>query len=146
MKLKMKRTLSCLLTVLLLLTMLPVSALAEGDLKTELGITNEDITVTEITKDNEAILSQAASDRYWGVYAEGMFFDHYTIIAPFKNKEESRLYTCLSSAVSSSCFKNFLMCYGLRLNCLTSLFQYSIVKRKFPEVTAYTYFLSSSFF
>ena len=72
MKLKMKRTLSCLLTVLLLLTMLPVSALAEGDLKTELGITNEDITVTEITKDNEAILSQAASDRYWGVYAEGM--------------------------------------------------------------------------
>lgn len=74
MKLKMKRTLSCLLTVLLLLTMLPVSALAAEGLKDELGITNEDITVTEITKDNEAILSQAASDRRWGVYAAGMNF------------------------------------------------------------------------
>lgn len=74
MKLKMKRTLSCLLTVLLLLTMLPVSALAAEGLKDKLGITNEDITVTEITKDNEDILSQAALDRRWGLYAPSTNF------------------------------------------------------------------------
>lgn len=68
MKSKMKRALSCLLTVLLLLTMLPVSALAEGDLKTEFGITNDDITVTEISKERETALSKAAADRYWGFY------------------------------------------------------------------------------
>lgn len=72
MKLKMKRTLSCLLTVLLLLTMLSVSAFAvegEVDLKTTLGITNNDITVTAISKGNEAELSEAAQDRSWGIYS-----------------------------------------------------------------------------
>lgn len=68
MKSKMNRALSCLLTVLLLLTMLPVSALAEGDPKTELGITAEDVTVTEISEGNKAALSKAASDRSWGIY------------------------------------------------------------------------------
>ena len=68
MKSKMNRALSCLLTVLLLLTTLPVSALAEGNLKTELGITAEDVTVTEISEENKAALSKAASDRSWGIY------------------------------------------------------------------------------
>lgn len=53
MALKAKRVLSCLVTALMLLTLLPVSAFAaDNDLKTELGITNNDITVTEITEDN----------------------------------------------------------------------------------------------
>lgn len=69
MKSKVNRVLSCLLTVLLLLTMLPVSALAEGDLKTELGITTEDVTVTEISEANNATLTNAALERYWGLYA-----------------------------------------------------------------------------
>ena len=68
---KAKRALSCLLTVLMLLTMLPVSAFAvegEEDLKATLGITNEDITVTEIDSDIKAQLSEAAQDRSWGLY------------------------------------------------------------------------------
>ena len=69
MKSKVNRVLSCLLTVLLLLTMLPVSALAEGDLKTELGITTEDVTVTDISEANNATLTNAALERYWGLYA-----------------------------------------------------------------------------
>lgn len=69
MKSKVNRVLSCLLTVLLLLTMLPVSALAEGNLKTELGITTEDVTVTEISEANNATLTNAALERYWGLYA-----------------------------------------------------------------------------
>lgn len=75
MALKAKRVLSCLVTALMLLTLLPVSAFAaDNDLKTELGITNNDITVTEITKDNREELSAAALDRRWGLYAEGMNF------------------------------------------------------------------------
>lgn len=75
MALKAKRVLSCLVTALMLLTLLPVSAFAaDNDLKTELGITNNDITVTEITEDNREELSAAALDRRWGLYAEGMNF------------------------------------------------------------------------
>lgn len=68
---KAKRALSCLLTVLMLLTMLSVSAFAvegEEDLKTTLGITNTDITVTEISEEKKAELSKAAQDRSWGLY------------------------------------------------------------------------------
>ena len=72
---KAKRALSCLLTVLMLLTLLPMSAFAADDnLKDDLGITNNDITVTPISKENEAELSAAALDRRWGLYAEGMKF------------------------------------------------------------------------
>ncbi|MDE2443434.1 MAG: hypothetical protein O0X49_03525, partial [Methanocorpusculum sp.] len=68
---KAKRALSCLLTVLMLLTLLPVSSFAdkgEEDLKTTLGITNDDITVTPISKENEEKISDAAEDRSWGLY------------------------------------------------------------------------------
>jgi hypothetical protein len=66
---KAKRALSCLLTVLMLLTLLPVSAFAaDSGLKTELGITTEGITVTEISSQNEKKLSDAARDRSWGLY------------------------------------------------------------------------------
>lgn len=66
---KAKRALSCLLTVLMLFTLLPVSAFAaDSDLKTKLGITTEGITVTEISSENEEKLSNAARDRSWGLY------------------------------------------------------------------------------
>lgn len=67
---KAKRALSCLLTVLMLLTLLPMSAFAADDnLKDDLGITNNDITVTAISKENETKLSDAAEDRSWGIYS-----------------------------------------------------------------------------
>lgn len=71
MALKAKRALSCLLTALMLLTLFPMSAFAVDDdnLKNELGITNTDITVTEISEEKKAELSKAAADRYWGLYA-----------------------------------------------------------------------------
>lgn len=68
MALKAKRALSCFLTVLMLLMLLPMSAFAADELKEELGITNNDITVTVISKENEAELSEAAQDRSWGLY------------------------------------------------------------------------------
>lgn len=69
-KLKLKRIIACLLTALLFLTMLPVSVLADGEnLKDELGITTENVTVTEISSENQTILAEAAKERYWGLYA-----------------------------------------------------------------------------
>lgn len=65
MALKAKRALSCLLTVLLLLTMLPVGVFAADD---DFGITGENITVSQISEANEAELSEAARVRYWGFY------------------------------------------------------------------------------
>ena len=62
---KAKRALSCLLTVLLLLTMLPVGVFAADD---DFGITGENITVSQISEANEAELSEAARVRYWGLY------------------------------------------------------------------------------
>lgn len=68
MALKAKRALSCLLTVLLLLTMLPVGVFATDDSKGDFGITGENITVSQIPEANEAELSEAARVRYWGLY------------------------------------------------------------------------------
>lgn len=71
MKSKMNRALSCLLTVLLLLTIFPVSTFAAGnDLKDELGITTENVDVIAISEESEAALVKAAFDRYWGLYAD----------------------------------------------------------------------------
>ena len=72
-----KRMLAWIMTMCMVLSLLPVSAFAvegEEDLKATLGITNNDITVTEITEDNREELSAAALDRRWGLYAEGMNF------------------------------------------------------------------------
>lgn len=71
--LKIKRAIACFLTALMLLTMLPVGAFAADDnLKDKLGITTEGVTVTEISKENETKLSEAAAERYWGIYADGI--------------------------------------------------------------------------
>ncbi len=70
MKPKIKRALSCLLTVLMLLTILPTSAFATDDLKTKLGITSEDVIVTETSSENKERLSEAAQDRAFGLYLD----------------------------------------------------------------------------
>ena len=70
MKPKIKRALSCLLTVLMLLTILPTSAFSTDDLKTKLGITSEDVIVTETSSENKERLSEAAQDRAFGLYLD----------------------------------------------------------------------------
>ena len=47
----------------MLLTILPTSAFSTDDLKTKLGITSEDVIVTETSSENKERLSEAAQDR-----------------------------------------------------------------------------------
>lgn len=70
MRSKINRALSCLLTVLLLLTLLPMSAFAAGNTENAFGITGENITATEISKEDNRYqtLSAEAAKRGCGFY------------------------------------------------------------------------------
>ncbi len=72
MALRAKRALSCLLTVLMLLMLLPMNAFAAGNPENPFGIEGEGVTATEISEDEISYnkLSEEAEKRAWGLYLD----------------------------------------------------------------------------
>lgn len=72
MALRAKRALSCLLTVLMLLMLLPMNAFAAGDPENPFGIEGEGVTATEISENEISYkrLSEEAEKRAWGLYLD----------------------------------------------------------------------------
>lgn len=68
MKLMKKRMCAWLLSLALLCTFLPTAAFAADDLKTQLGITTENVTITEASEESKEAMSAAAAERNWGLW------------------------------------------------------------------------------
>ena len=68
MKFMKKRMCAWLLSLALLCTFLPTAAFAADDLKTQLGITTENVTITEASNESKETMSAAAAKRNWGLW------------------------------------------------------------------------------